>query len=65
MNTVSLVGIDLGKHCFHLHAQDASGKQVLRKQFTRSQMLMLLGNFSGGVVLRGHADPAGPGFGDS
>lgn len=44
MNTVSLVGIDLGKHCFHLHAQDASGRMAYRKKLTRSQMFMLLGN---------------------
>lgn len=45
MDTVSLVGIDLGKHCFHLHAQDASGRMVLRKELTRVQMFTLLGNF--------------------
>ncbi|KVM68362.1 hypothetical protein WL80_15105 [Burkholderia ubonensis] len=31
MDTVSLIGIDLGKHCFHLHAQDGSGRMVWRK----------------------------------
>ncbi|POM17253.1 hypothetical protein CSX04_05549 [Burkholderia cepacia] len=51
MNTVSLVGIDLGKHCFHLHAQDVSGKQVLRKKLTRSQMFTLLGNFPSCTVV--------------
>ncbi|CAD6550204.1 IS110 family transposase ISBcen2 [Paraburkholderia hiiakae] len=44
MDTVSLIGIDLGKHCFHLHAQDASGRLVFRKKLTRGQMLTLLGN---------------------
>jgi len=45
MDTVSLIGIDLGKHCFHLHAQDAMGRMVFRKKLTRSQMFTLLGNF--------------------
>ena len=38
MNAVKLVGIDLGKHCFHLHGQDASGRMVFRKKLSRSQM---------------------------
>src|SRR6516225_7184455 len=44
MDAASLIRIDLGKHCFHLHAQDASGRMVFRKKLTRSQMLTLLGN---------------------
>ncbi|WP_157638397.1 IS110 family transposase, partial [Burkholderia ubonensis] len=51
MDTVSLVGIDLGKHCFHLHAQDASGRMVFRKKLTRSQMFVLLGNFPSCTVV--------------
>lgn len=31
MNTMTLLGIDIGKHSFHLHGQDAKGHQVLRK----------------------------------
>lgn len=45
MDTVSLIGVDLGKHCLHLHGQDASGAMVFRKKLTRSQMFTLLGNF--------------------
>ncbi len=30
MGDVSLIGIDLGKHVFHLHAQDGSGHMVFR-----------------------------------
>ena len=26
MNSVALVGIDLGKHSFHLHGQDGAGR---------------------------------------
>ncbi|QCP51331.1 IS110 family transposase [Trinickia violacea] len=44
MDPISLIGIDLGKHCFHLHAQSASGRMVWRKKLTRSQMFTLLGN---------------------
>ncbi|KVN35019.1 IS110 family transposase [Burkholderia ubonensis] len=51
MDTVSLIGIDLGKHCFHLHAQDGSGRMVLRKKLTRSQMFALLGNFPSCTVV--------------
>lgn len=45
MNAVTLIGIDLGKHCFHLHAQDEKGRMVFRKKVSRSQMLTMLGNF--------------------
>lgn len=48
MDSISLIGIDLGKHCFHLHAQSASSRMVFPKKLTRSQMFMLLAN----VVVR-------------
>lgn len=32
MNEVTLIGIDLGKHVFHLHARDAKGREVFRKK---------------------------------
>ncbi|KVD02119.1 transposase [Burkholderia ubonensis] len=51
MDTVSLIGIDLGKHCFHLHAQDGSGRMVLRKKLTRNQMFTLLSNFPSCTVV--------------
>lgn len=31
MQNVTLIGIDLGKHSFHIHCQDKSGKALLRK----------------------------------
>lgn len=43
MSTVALVGIDLGKHSFHLHGQDKAGREVFRKKTTRQQMMRLLG----------------------
>jgi transposase len=44
MTTATLVGIDLGKHSFHLHGQDAAGREVFRKKATRQQMMRFLGN---------------------
>jgi transposase len=44
MSTVTLVGIDIGKHNFHLHAQDKAGKEVLRKKYSRQQMMAFLAN---------------------
>lgn len=44
MNSVTLIGIDIGKHSFHLHAQDKLGKEVLRKKCSRQQMMRFLGN---------------------
>ena len=35
MNEVTLIGVDLGKHSFHLHAQDATGRMVFRKKLSR------------------------------
>jgi transposase len=35
MNAVSLIGIDLGKHSFHVHAQDRSGRMLFRKKLSR------------------------------
>jgi len=45
MNTVTLIGIDFGKHCFHLHGQDAQGRMIFRKKLSRSQLLTQLANF--------------------
>lgn len=44
MSDVTLIGIDLGKHSFHLHGQDKAGRMVFRKKLTRSQMFTLLNN---------------------
>ena len=38
MQSVTLVGIDLGKHSFHLHGQDRHGKAVFRKKMNRKQL---------------------------
>ena len=44
MNAVTLIGIDLGKHSFHLHAQDRLGRMVFRKKLSRQQLLRTLAN---------------------
>ncbi|EMJ4069610.1 IS110 family transposase [Pseudomonas aeruginosa] len=51
MSAVALVGIDLGKHSFHLHGQDKSGREVFRKKTTRQQMMRLLGNLPSCTVV--------------
>jgi len=45
MNNVTLVGIDLGKHTFHLHGQDKRGGMVFRKKCTRKQLIEFFSNF--------------------
>lgn len=42
MANATLIGIDLGKHCFFVHAQDARGAQVWRKKMTRKQLYAYL-----------------------
>ena len=46
MNEVTLIGIDLAKHSFHLHAQDAAGRMVFRKKLSRQQLLRTLAKVS-------------------
>lgn len=45
MDNVTLIGIDLGKHSFHVHGQDRHGKALLRKKFSRSQLMEFLAKF--------------------
>ena len=42
MEAIALIGIDLGKRTYHVHAQDRQGRMVMRKAFTRSQLLTYL-----------------------
>jgi len=44
MTRISLVGIDLGKRTFHIHAQDRHGNEVLRRQLNRMQLVRWLAN---------------------
>jgi transposase len=45
MDDVTLIGIDLGKHSFHLHGQDRHGKAVFRKKFSRKLLIEFLATF--------------------
>lgn len=42
MQNVALIGIDLGKHSFHIHCQDKQGNPLLRKKFSRTQLIHFL-----------------------
>ncbi|PPK37164.1 IS110 family transposase [Pseudomonas laurylsulfatiphila] len=41
---VAIAAIDLGKHSFHLHAQDERGHELCRKKFTRPSLIQYLAN---------------------
>jgi hypothetical protein len=51
MNDVTLVGIDLGKHTFHLHGQDKRGGMMFRKKCTRKQLVDFFSNFPACTVV--------------
>ncbi|WP_410922651.1 hypothetical protein [Pseudomonas sp. SIMBA_041] len=51
MSESALIGIDLGKHSFHLHGQDKSGREVFRKKFSRPQVMHFFGNLPSWVVV--------------
>jgi transposase len=51
MQNVTLVGIDLGKHSFHVHGQDRTGKAVFRKKLSRKQLLEFFAAFHGCTVV--------------
>lgn len=42
--TIKVVGIDLGKHYFHIHAVDKYDALVTRKKLTRKALLLFLSN---------------------
>ncbi|MCT8345473.1 IS110 family transposase [Photorhabdus kleinii] len=51
MNTIALIGIDPGKHSFHVHCQEQSGKALLRKKFTRTKLMEFLADCSPATVV--------------
>ncbi|MGY2293769.1 IS110 family RNA-guided transposase [Pseudomonas sp. SDO528_S397] len=51
MSESALIGIDLGKHTFHLHGQDKSGREVFRKKCSRAQMMQFFSNAPSCVVV--------------
>ena len=46
MNKVAIAAIDLGKHTFHLHAQDDRGHELYHKKFTRAALTQHLANLT-------------------
>ncbi|PMK02573.1 hypothetical protein [Vibrio sp. 10N.261.55.A7] len=42
MSSIHILGIDLGKHCFHAIAHNRRGVEVLRRKFNRNQLLIFL-----------------------
>jgi transposase len=51
MQDVTLIGIDLGKHSFHLHGQDARGNAIFRKRCTRKQLITFFATFHSCTVV--------------
>lgn len=51
MQNITLIGIDLGKHSFHIHCQDKSGKVLLRKKFTRTKLIEFLAGCASSTVV--------------
>lgn len=51
MQSVAMIGIDLGKHAFHLHGQDRHGKAVFRKKVSRTQLMEFLATFPACMVV--------------
>jgi transposase len=51
VENVTLIGIDLGKHSFHLHGQDKHGKAMFRKKVTRKQLVEFFATFHACVVV--------------
>ncbi|MBI6547557.1 IS110 family transposase [Xenorhabdus lircayensis] len=51
MQNVTLIGIDLGKHSFHIHCQDKFGKTMLRKKFTRTKLMEFLAGCTSTTVV--------------
>ncbi len=50
MTSIHILGIDLGKHCFHAVAHNYSGKEVLRKKYNRNQLLSFLSQLESTAV---------------
>jgi transposase len=50
MTKISMIGLDLAKNVFQVHAVDASGKPVLCKQLRRAQVLKFFGGLEPCIV---------------
>ena len=47
---IASIGIDLGKNIFHLVALDQHGKVVIRKKFSRKQLLAYTANLQHSLI---------------
>jgi transposase len=50
LTTVASIGIDLGKNTFHLVALDCHAKVILRKKFSRPQLLVFTANMPWSLI---------------
>lgn len=46
MDQINVIGIDLAKRVFQIHGVDSSGKAILKKRLSRSQMIRKLSNLN-------------------
>ncbi|GJH35822.1 hypothetical protein CBA19CS91_23715 [Paraburkholderia hospita] len=51
MDHATLVGIDLGKHSFHVYGQDSKGKAVFRRKFGRKQLIEFFATYANCTVV--------------
>lgn len=51
MSDLALVGIDLGKHTFHLHGQDKPRRALFREKLSRQQMMRFFANLPACTVV--------------
>lgn len=51
MQNISLIGIDPGKHSFHIHCQDKHSNALLRKKFSRKKLTEFLSDCSASTVV--------------
>ena len=42
MSDITVIGIDLAKNVFQVHAEDAKGNKVFNKQFTRKKLILFM-----------------------
>jgi hypothetical protein len=60
MQDLTLIGVHLGTHSFHVHGQDRHGKALLRKKFGRTQLIGFSATFHCCTVVMEQASPCYP-----
>lgn len=51
IQNVTFIGFDLGKHSFHIHYQDKSGKALLCKRLTHTKLIDFLAGCTSATVV--------------